>query len=133
MLSFGKYKGKSIKDVLKNDSQYVRWLIKTNLIHKLDESDKETISYYQEPLKGIDVKNISEEDLIDILKQRGLLFSAYEYGDRNYEYASLNEYDTVYYTIDSAYGFQCGSRSSTFNFSYLKHDIINIFSKKLKL
>ncbi len=126
MLSFGKYKGKSIKDVLKNDSQYVRWLIKSNLIHKLDESDKETISYYQEPLKGIDVKNISEEDLIDILKQRGLLFRADEY-------ASLNEYDTVYYTIDSAYGFQCGSRSSMFNFSYLKHDIINIFSKKLKL
>lgn len=126
MLSFGKYKGQNIKDVLKNDRQYVKWLIKTNLTHKLDEADKETISYYLEPLKGIDVKNISEEDLISILKQRGLLFRADEHG-------TLNEYDTVYYTIDSAYGFQCGSRSSTFNFSYLKRDIIDIFSKKLKL
>ena len=126
MLSFGKYKGQSIKDVLRKDSQYVKWLIKTNLIHKLDETDKETISYYLEPLKGIDVKNIGEEDLISILKQRGLLFRADEY-------ATMNEYDTVYYTIDSAYGFQCGSRSSTFNFSYLKRDIINIFSKKIKL
>jgi hypothetical protein len=126
MLNFGKYKGQSIKDVLRKDSQYVKWLIKTNLIHKLDETDKETISYYLEPLKDIDVKNISEEDLIDILRKRGLLFQAEEY-------ASLKEYDTVYYTIDSAYGFQCGSRSSTFNFRYLKHDIINIFSKELKL
>lgn len=126
MLSFGKYKGKSIKDVLRNDTQYVRWLIKTNLIHKLDETDKETVSYYLEPLKGIDVKNISEEELIDILRKRGLLFQAEEY-------VSLKEYDTVYYTIDSVYGFQCGTRSSVFNFSHLKHDIINIFSKKRKL
>jgi hypothetical protein len=128
MLSFGKYKGKSIKDVLKNDSQYVRWLIKTNLTYKLDETDKETISYYLEPLKDIDVKNINEEDLIDILKQRGLLFSAYEYGDRNYE--------TIHYTIDSVYGYQCGSISSMCNVgitSSLKRDIISHFSKKLKL
>ena len=126
MLSFGKYKGKSIKDVLRNDTQYVRWLIKTDLIHKLDETDKETVSYYLEPLKGIDVKNISEEELINILRKRGLLFKAEEY-------VSLKKYNTVYYTIDSAYGFQCGARSSVFNFSHLKHDIINIFSKKLKL
>jgi hypothetical protein len=128
MLSFGKHKGKSIKDVLKNDAQYVRWLIKTNLTYKLDETDKETISYYLEPLKDIDVKNISEEDLIDILKQRGLLFSAYEYGDRNYE--------TIHYTIDSVYGYQCGSISSMCNVgitSCLKRDIISHFSKKLKL
>lgn len=128
MLSFGKYKGQSIKEVLKKDSQYVRWLIKTNLTHKLDEVDKETISYYLEPLKGIDVKNISEEDLISILKQRGLLFSAYEYGDRNYE--------TIHYTIDSVYGYQCGSISSMCNVavcSCLKRDIIDIFSKKIKL
>jgi hypothetical protein len=128
MLSFGKYKGQSIKDVLKNDTQYVRWLIKTNLTYKLDETDKETISYYQEPLKDIDVKNISEEDLIDILKQRGLLFSAYEYGDRNYE--------TIHYTIDSVYGYVCGSISSMCNVavcSCLKRDIITHFSKKIKL
>ena len=56
MLTFGKYKGQSIKDILKKDSQYVRWLIRTNLTYKLDETDKETISYYQEPLKDIDVK-----------------------------------------------------------------------------
>lgn len=60
MLNFGKYKGLSIKEVLRKDTQYVRWLIKTNLTHKLDETDKETVSYYLEPLKGIDVKNISE-------------------------------------------------------------------------
>ena len=128
MLNFGKYKGKSIKDILKSDSQYVRWLIKTNLTHKLDETDKETISYFLEPLKDIDVKNIREEDLIDILKQRGLLFSAYEYGDRNYE--------TIHYTIDSVYGYQCGSISSMCNVavdSCLKRDIISHFSKKLKL
>lgn len=126
MLSFGKYKGQSIKDVLKKDSQYVRWLIKTNLTHMLDETDKETISYYLEPLKGIDVKNIKEDDLIDILKQRGLLFSAYEYGDRNYE--------TIHYTIDSVYGYQCGSRTSTCNvyaISFLTRDIIAHFSKKV--
>ena len=126
MLTFGKYKGQSIKDVLKKDSQYVRWLIKTNLTHMLDETDKETISYYLEPLKGIDVKNIKEDDLIDILKQRGLLFSAYEYGDRNYE--------TIHYTIDSVYGYQCGSISSMCNVgvsSCLKRDIISHFSKKV--
>lgn len=46
-------------------------MIKTDLIHKLDETDKETVSYYLEPLKDIDVKNISEEDLIDILRKLG--------------------------------------------------------------
>lgn len=124
MLSFGKHKGKCIKEVLKNDSQYVRWLIKTNLIHKLDDEDKETISYYRTPLKDINLNDISEQGLIDILKQRGLLFRAYEYGDRNY--------DTIHYTIDSAYGFVCGSISSMCNVavqSCLKRDIIHHFNE----
>lgn len=128
MLNFGKHKGKSIKDVLKSDTQYVRWLIKANLIHKLDETDKETISYYLEPLKDINVNIISEEDLIDTLKQRGLLFNAYDYLDRNYE--------TIHYTIDSVYGYDCGSISSMCNVgitSSLKRDIISHFSKKRKL
>lgn len=128
MLSFGKHKGKSIKEVLKNDTQYVRWLIKANLIHKLDDTDKETISYYLEPLKDINVNIISEEDLIDTLKQRGLLFNAYDYLDRNYE--------TIHYTIDSVYGYDCGSISSMCNVgitSSLKRDLISHFSKKRKL
>jgi hypothetical protein len=122
MLRFGKHKGKSIKEVLKNDSQYVRWLIKTNLIHKLDDEDKETISYYITPLKDINLNDITEQGLIDILKQRGLLFTAYEYGDRNY--------DTIHYTIDSVYGYVCGSISSMCNVavqSCLKRDIIQHF------
>lgn len=122
MLRFGKHKGKSIKEVLKDDRQYVRWLIKTNLIHKLDDEDKETISYYKTPLKDINLNDITEQGLIDILKQRGLLFNAYDYCDRNYE--------TIHYTIDSVYGYQCGSISSMCNIgiqSSLKRDIIHHF------
>lgn len=123
MLNFGKYKGKSIKEILKNDKQYVKWLIEANIINKLDKDDKETISYYQNPLKDINLNTITEDDLINILKQRGLLFKAYGYCDND---------STIHYTIDSVYGYQCGSISSMCNVavcSSLKRDIINHFTK----
>ena len=123
MFNFGKYKGHTIKDVLKNDRQYVRWLIKNELTHRLDEEDKETISFFINPLKDIDVENITEQDLINILKQRGLLFCAYDYCD---------EYGTIHYTIDSVYGYHCGSISSMCNIAAtndLKQLIVENFSR----
>ena len=126
MLTFGKYKGKSIKEILKFDRQYIKWLIGVDIIHKLDKEDKETISYYQNPLKDINLNTITEGDLIDILRQRGLLLRAYDYCDND---------GAIQYTISSVYGYECGSISSMCNIAVcgnLKRDIINHFTKRIK-
>jgi hypothetical protein len=106
MLTFGKYKGKSLKEILKFDKQYIKWLIKENLAHKLDKEDAQMIYFFKHPLIDIDIDNISEEELITTLKNRNLLYCAYDYCD---------DTGAIHYKIDSAYKFECGGISSICN------------------
>lgn len=124
MLTFGKYKGKSIKNILSFDRQYVKWLIKENLECKLDKEDLQMVYFFKNPLVDIDINYISEEELISTLKDRNLLYCAYDYCD---------DTGAIHYKIDSVCGFECGSISSMCNVAPtcdLKNMIIQHFKNK---
>ena len=124
MLTFGKYKGKSLKEILKFDKQYVKWLIKEKEC-KLDNEDLQMIHFFKNPLADIDIDNISTEELITTLKGRNLLYCAYDYYD---------DEGAIHYKIDSVYGFECGGISSMCNVAPscdLKNMIIQHFELKL--
>ena len=73
MLRFGKHKGKTLKDVIQTDVQYVQWLYKHSMTHKLDKDDCLTLEYVLSPLKDIRLISSTTNELIIELKKRGLL------------------------------------------------------------
>ena len=73
MLRFGKYKGKTLKDVIQTNVQYVQWLYKHSMTHKLDKDDCLTLEYVLSPLKDIRLISSTTNELIIELKKRGLL------------------------------------------------------------
>lgn len=73
MLRFGKHKGKTLKDVIQTDVQYVQWLCKHSMTHKLDKEDCLTLEYVLTPLKDIRLISSNTNELINELKKRGLL------------------------------------------------------------
>lgn len=81
MLSFGKYKGKSLKQVIKNDVKYAQWIWKhksnNSMISKLDIEDKKTLQYVITPLIHIRLVASTTEEIITELKNRGLLLDCY--------------------------------------------------------
>lgn len=73
MLMFGKHKGKILKDVIQTDVNYAYWLYKHSMAHKLDEVDRITLRYVLNPLKDIRLMSSNTNELIEELKERGLL------------------------------------------------------------
>ena len=73
MLRFGKHKGKTLKDVIQTDVQYVQWLYKHSMTYKLDKDDRLTLEYVLRPLKDIRLISSNTNELIIELKKRGLL------------------------------------------------------------
>lgn len=74
MITFGKHKGKSLKEVIQTGIDYACWLYthKILLKHELDDNDKQTFFYVFNPLADINPNGYIDE-LITKLKERGLL------------------------------------------------------------
>lgn len=74
MITFGKHKGKSLKEVIQTDIYYAYWLYThlTILKHELDDDDKQTFFYIFNPLEDISSRGYIDE-LVTKLKERGLL------------------------------------------------------------
>jgi hypothetical protein len=72
MITFGKHKGKSLKEVIQTNIHYVYWLYTHQMLlkHELDDDDKQTYFYVFNPL--VDIDGYIDE-LITKLKERGLL------------------------------------------------------------
>lgn len=47
-LTFGKYKGETIRQVLAKDSSYIRWIIKQNILVFENEIINELFDYHEE-------------------------------------------------------------------------------------
>lgn len=107
MFNSGEYKGKTLKELLKYDYYYIRWKVENfpDFKEQLDKEDLQTLHYFLHPFDGIDLDNITLENLMLILKERGLLY--------NYKhYIDTDDYDT--FCIDTCYGWQssCEKRDS---------------------
>jgi len=95
-MTFGKYKGTSVKEILTFDLQYILWCIDNidNLMQRLDDADKQMLKYLLKPLEGIKSKKV--EDILSALEERGILSTYSDYVDSN---------DDIIFSIDTIYGF----------------------------
>ena len=109
MLQFGKYKGKDLSDVLVYDYQYITWLANNipDLEKRLDQKDCQFINKIINPVDYIQSKysgfnKLKEEKALQILKNEGLLQTAYQYIGND---GALN------FTIETVYASRFGSTS----------------------
>lgn len=95
-MNFGKYKGKSLKYIMSFDLQYILWCLKNipNFKNRLNKENVVTLEYIVEPLKDIKITSISFEEMMNTLKQRGILNTYSDYV--NYNDDLILEIDTIY-------------------------------------
>ena len=122
MLTFGKYKGKSLLNVIKEDYSYFNWMIKNieDIESKFDNEDKTTLFKFTKPLEYLNEKhpNLWKMDvsiIICTLKKEGIL----DYFDHYVHDDVLN------YSIDSVFGSYFGSLTN-FNGWYDSNDARNV-------
>lgn len=125
MLNFGKYKGKTLEEVLSFDIPYVTWMANNvvNIDAKLDKEDQDTLFKYAFPYKYIENKygyfitspyghKRSEEEIIKILQDEGFVTYANSYIDPNECLGVEGEVKTFYgSTFGSTWG--CGNIDAT--------------------
>lgn len=95
-MTFGKYKGTSVKEILAFDLRYILWCIDNidNIMQRLDDADKQMLKYLLKPLEGIKSKKV--EDIVSALEERGILSTYSDYVDSDGD---------IVFSIDTIYGF----------------------------
>lgn len=127
MLRFGKYKGKDLQQIVNFDCQYIIWLINNVTNIKLDKKDSEFINKFTNPITYLynkygNITNKKEDNVLQILKNEGLVHSASQY---------IGNDGALHYEIKTIYASIFGSMSELYPFVTSNH--INLASEALEL
>jgi hypothetical protein len=130
MLNFGKYKGKSLEQIIEHDKQYLVWIANNiqDIDTKLDEEDANSLFKYSQPYEYIKQKygvslhssmNLTskkEDEIICLLIKEGLVKRAHTYSEDDGGVGGV---------VETFYGTTLGTSICLSNVSLSHYDLIS--------